>query len=315
MSVRLLLVGGGRMGEALLGGMLAAGRDPSEFAVAEVYAPRRAELADKYPGVQVVAAPVAAEGVVLATKPGDLAPAAIAARQAGAQRFLSVAAGITCAAIEDAVVEPVPVIRAMPNTPALVGAGVTAIAPGEHAGEEDLAWAEEILSAVGVVVRVKEAQLDAVTGVSGSGPAYVFLVAEAMADAGVLAGLPRELAETLAFQTLRGASELLVESSDGAADVARGGDVAGRDDGSGLAGVGARGRALGVLGGRDGGDGAVAGARQGVAALVSVCLRPDRRTAGTDRGESHRAARTVRAVIDFASFHQGVCPLSFPRRN
>ncbi len=167
MSVRLLLVGGGRMGEALLGGMLAAGRDPSEFAVAEVYAPRRAELAEKYPGVQVVAAPVAAEGVVLATKPGDLAPAAIAARQAGAQRFLSVAAGITAAAIEDAVVEPVPVIRAMPNTPALVGAGVTAIAPGEHAGEEDLAWAEEILSAVGVVVRVKEAQLDAVTGVSG----------------------------------------------------------------------------------------------------------------------------------------------------
>ena len=105
----------------------------------------------------------------------------------------------------------------MPNTPALVGAGVTAIAPGEHAGEEDLAWAEEILSAVGVVVRVKEAQLDAVTGVSGSGPAYVFLVAEAMADAGVLAGLPRDLAETLAFQTLRGASELLVESSDGVA--------------------------------------------------------------------------------------------------
>jgi len=217
MSVRILLVGGGRMGEALLGGMLAAGREPSEFAVAEVYAPRRAELASTYPGVQVVEAPVAAEGVVLATKPGDLAAAALAARHAGAQRFLSVAAGITSAAIEDAVVDPVPVIRAMPNTPALVGAGVTAIAPGAHAGEADLAWAEEILSAVGVVVRVKEAQLDAVTGVSGSGPAYVFLVAEAMADAGVLAGLPRDLAETLAFQTLRGASQLLVESSDGVA--------------------------------------------------------------------------------------------------
>ena len=268
MSVRILLVGGGRMGEALLGGMLAAGREPSEFAVAEVYAPRRAELAEKYPGVQVVDAPVAAEGVVLATKPGDLAAAALAARQAGAQRFLSVAAGITCAAIEDAVVDPLPVIRAMPNTPALVGAGVTAIAPGAHAGEEDLAWAEEILSAVGVVVRVKEAQLDAVTGVSGSGPAYVFLVAEAMADAGVLAGLPRDLAETLAFQTLRGASELLVAVVRRRRDVARGRDVAGRDDRGGVARVGARRCALGVLGGRDGRDGAVAGARQGVAAPV-----------------------------------------------
>ena len=87
MSVRLLLVGGGRMGEALLGGMLAAGRDPSEFAVAEVYAPRRAELAEKYPGVQVVAAPVAAEGVVLATKPGDLA-ARRARRSAGGRAAL-----------------------------------------------------------------------------------------------------------------------------------------------------------------------------------------------------------------------------------
>ena len=125
------------------------------------------------------------------------------------------AAGITCAAIKDTVVDPVPVIRAMPNTPALVGAGVTAIAPGAHASD-DLAWAEEILFAVGVVVRVKESQLDAVTGVSGSGPAYVFLVAEAMADAGVLAGLPRDLAETLAFQTLLGASELLVQRSSAA---------------------------------------------------------------------------------------------------
>ena len=190
MSVRLLLVGGGRMGEALLGGMLAAGRDPAEFAVAEVYAPRRAELAEKYPGVQVVAAPVAAEGVVLATKPGDLAAAASPPGRRARSASSPWPRASPAAAIEDAVVEPVPVIRAMPNTPALVGAGVTAIAPGEHAGEEDLAWAEEILSAVGVVVRVKEAQLDAVTGVSGSGPAYVFLVAEAMADAGVLAGLP-----------------------------------------------------------------------------------------------------------------------------
>jgi len=219
MSVRLLLVGGGRMGEALLGGMLAAGREPAELAVAEVYAPRRAELSGKYPGVTVVEAPVAAEGAVLATKPDGIAAAVTACVDAGAERLLSVAAGITCAAIEAAAGAGVPVVRAMPNTPALVGAGVTAIAPGSTAGEEDLDWAEAILSAVGVVVRVKEAQLDAVTGVSGSGPAYVFLVAEALSDAGVLAGLPRDLANTLAFQTLLGSSQLLVQGGGSPADL------------------------------------------------------------------------------------------------
>ena len=102
----------------------------------------------------------------------------------------------------------------MPNTPALVGAGAAAISPGTHAGEDDLAWAEEILGAVGVVVRVPEKLLDAVTGVSGSGPAYIFLVAEALAEAGVLAGLPARLAETLAFQTLLGSARLLVEGDE-----------------------------------------------------------------------------------------------------
>jgi pyrroline-5-carboxylate reductase len=102
----------------------------------------------------------------------------------------------------------------MPNTPALVGAGAAAISPGSHAGDEDLAWAEQILGAVGVVVRVPEKLQDAVTGVSGSGPAYIFLVAEALAEAGVLAGLPRDTAETLAFQTLYGSAKLLSESHD-----------------------------------------------------------------------------------------------------
>jgi pyrroline-5-carboxylate reductase len=99
----------------------------------------------------------------------------------------------------------------MPNTPALIGAGAAAISPGSRADEDDMAWAEEILGAVGVVVRVPEKALDAVTGLSGSGPAYVFLVVEAMVEGGVLAGLPRDIAETLAFQTLLGSSRLLVE--------------------------------------------------------------------------------------------------------
>jgi pyrroline-5-carboxylate reductase len=99
----------------------------------------------------------------------------------------------------------------MPNTPALIGAGAAAISAGSSAGEEDMAWAEEILGGVGVVVRVPEAALDAVTGLSGSGPAYVFLVAEAMVEAGVLAGLPRDVSETLTFQTLLGSARLLTD--------------------------------------------------------------------------------------------------------
>jgi pyrroline-5-carboxylate reductase len=210
----LLIVGGGRMGEALLGGLLAAGRAPAELAVAEVSPSRRKELADAHPDVEVVEAPVAAAGTVLVVKPGDVAEAARAAASAGTGRILSVAAGVTTRAIEAAAGRPLPVVRAMPNTPALVGAGAAAISPGSSAGPDDLAWAEEILGAVGVVVRVPEKALDAVTGLSGSGPAYVFLVAEAMAEAGVLAGLPRDVAETLAFQTLLGSARLLVEGGD-----------------------------------------------------------------------------------------------------
>jgi pyrroline-5-carboxylate reductase len=209
--VELLLVGGGRMGEALLGGLLAAGR---EVAVVEVVAGRRRELAEAYPAARVVEAPVAAEGAVIVVKPGDVASAARAAVEAGAQRLLSVAAGITTRAIEEAIGRELPVVRAMPNTPALVGAGAAAISAGAFAGEDDLAWAEAILGAVGVVERVPEKLQDAVTGVSGSGPAYVFMVAEALAEGGVLAGLPRATAETLAFQTLFGAAKLLVESGE-----------------------------------------------------------------------------------------------------
>jgi pyrroline-5-carboxylate reductase len=209
--VELLLVGGGRMGEALLGGLVAAGR---EVAVVEVYEPRRVELAEAYPDVAIVTAPVAADGAVIVVKPGDVAAAARAAVEAGARRLLSVAAGITTQAIEAAIGRELPVVRAMPNTPALVGAGAAAISAGAFAGDEDLAWAEAILGAVGVVERVPEKLQDAVTGVSGSGPAYVFLVAEALAEGGVLAGLPRATAETLAFQTLLGAAKLLVESGD-----------------------------------------------------------------------------------------------------
>jgi pyrroline-5-carboxylate reductase len=209
----LLIVGGGRMGEALLGGLLKAGRTAGELVVVEVSPSRRQELVAAHPGVEVVETVVPAAAAVLAVKPGDVAGAVRAVADAGARRVLSVAAGISTQAIEAAGGRPLAVVRAMPNTPALIGAGAAAISPGSSAGEEDLAWAEEVLGAVGVVVRVPETALDAVTGLSGSGPAYVFLVAEAMVEAGVLAGLSREVAETLAFQTLLGSSRLLVDGS------------------------------------------------------------------------------------------------------
>ena len=210
----LLIVGGGRMGEALLGGLLAGGRAAAELAVAEVSPERREQLTAAYPDVEIVEAAIPAEGAVLVVKPGDVAEAARAVADAGARRILSVAAGVTTHALEEAAGRALPVVRAMPNTPALVRAGAAAISPGSSASADDMAWAEEILAAVGVVVRVPEKALDAVTGLSGSGPAYVFVVAEAMAEAGVLAGLPRDDAETLAFQTLLGAARLLVDSGD-----------------------------------------------------------------------------------------------------
>ena len=178
---------------------------------------RRDELAAAHPGVAIVEQVVSAAAAVLAVKPGDVGGAARAVADAGARRVLSVAAGVTTHAIEEAAARPLAVIRAMPNTPALIGAGAAAISPGSAAGEADMVWAEGVLGAVGVVVRVPETALDAVTGLSGSGPAYVFLVAEAMVEGGVLAGLPREVAQKLAFQTLLGSSRLL---ADGTADPA-----------------------------------------------------------------------------------------------
>lgn len=211
----ILIVGGGRMGEALLGGLLAAGRPARDLAVVEPVEARRRDLEARFPGVTVSAAARQGDGVVLAVKPGAVPAAARAAGEAGCRRVLSIAAGVTIAAVEGALPPGTPVVRAMPNTPALVGAGAAAVAAGTSATEADLAWAEGVLGAVGVVVRVPEALLDAVTGLSGSGPAYVFLVAEALIDAGVLVGLPRDVASQLAIQTLLGSARLLAEGSDG----------------------------------------------------------------------------------------------------
>ncbi len=212
----LQFLGGGRMCEALLGGLLASGSVTApEVAVVEVVADRRAELTARFPGVAVLDTPAPAADVVAATKPGDVVAALADAHRAGTRRVLSIAAGVSTASLEAAVGAGTPVVRAMPNTPALVGEGASAICAGRAASDADLAWAEGLLAAVGVVVRVPEKLMDAVTGLSGSGPAYVFLVAEAMIDAGVLAGLPRDTAEVLVRQTLLGSARLLADSDDG----------------------------------------------------------------------------------------------------
>jgi pyrroline-5-carboxylate reductase len=220
---RLVLIGGGRMGEALLSGLIRSGWAPAtDLAVVEPVANRRAVLQEQFPDLLVSDSLVEAEGAVIAVKPAAVAEVCRALDGFGGgppARVLSIAAGVTLATLEGALPAGVAAVRAMPNTPALVGAGAAAIAGGSTATEADLDWAAGILAAVGSVARVPEHLLDAVTGLSGSGPAYVFLVAEALIDAGVLVGLPRPIAVELATQTLLGSARLLTESGDSPAEL------------------------------------------------------------------------------------------------
>ncbi|HEX4532273.1 MAG TPA: pyrroline-5-carboxylate reductase [Acidimicrobiia bacterium] len=212
--MHLALLGGGRMGEALAVGLVEGGWEPDSLAIAEIDGDRRHVLEGRLPGVRVAPTPAwaaaDAEVVVVAVKPADavdVLESCLEALREGAL-VLSVAAGITLATLEGAAPGH-PVVRAMPNTGALVGRGAAAIAAGTLATELDLEVCERILGGVGTVVRVPEAQLDAVTGLSGSGPAYLFLVAEAMIEAGVLVGLPRATSDQLVRQTLLGTAALL----------------------------------------------------------------------------------------------------------
>lgn len=218
---KLQIIGGGKMGEALLAGLLSAGwAEPNQVRMVEPVRQRARELGRLYDGVEVSDSPGPAAGHVLAVKPDDVPAACRDLPEAfvgedGPAPLLSIAAGVATGRIEPLLPEGTPVVRAMPNTPALVGAGAAAITPGAHATSQHLDWAEKILGAVGSVVRVKESQMDAVTGLSGSGPAYVFLVAESLTEAGVLAGLPRPISAQLVADTLLGAARLLTQSDQG----------------------------------------------------------------------------------------------------
>jgi pyrroline-5-carboxylate reductase len=217
-GVRLAFIGGGNMAEALVRGILAAQRmAPDEVLVTDVRDERLAYLKTTY-GVGVspdnAEAARQAETVILAVKPQVMSRALDDLRKVVADRQLviSIAAGISTATLAEAFLRPVRVIRVMPNMPALVLEGVSALARGTHATPQDLETARGLFEAVGRVVVVDEALMDGVTGLSGSGPAYAFLIIEALADAGVKVGLPRDTAVALAAQTMRGAARMVLET-------------------------------------------------------------------------------------------------------
>lgn len=217
--MKLQIVGGGKMGEALLGGIISSGWAPTtDLAVVELSEERSAELRSTYPGLTVTSDVHAAVDAVVAVKPQYVAGVATELGQRNVTRMLSIAAGVKIATMERAAPDSI-VVRCMPNTPALVGLGVSAIAGGTKATESDLDWAESILGQVGIVVRVDEAELDAVTGLSGSGPAYVFRMAEALTAAGIREGLTPDIADQLARHTLLGAATLLSESGEDPAEL------------------------------------------------------------------------------------------------
>ena len=215
---QLVFLGGGNMAEALIRGLLRAKvAEPGQITATGRRSDRLDELKQLY-GVQVTKdnARAASSGdvVVLSTKPQAMNELLdqVAPHIGAHQLVISVAAGVPIAALERKLGPAVRVIRSMPNTPALVGQGACAIAAGKHATEADLEVAKAIFDAVGLTVVTEEYLLDAVTGLSGSGPAYIFLMIEALSDAGVKVGLPRRTAQALAAQTVAGSARLLIET-------------------------------------------------------------------------------------------------------
>lgn len=216
-TAQTAVIGAGVMGETLLSGLLAAGRSAADLLVGEKRPERAAELRERY-GVQVVANTEAAGAgtVLLVVKPADVGAVLeeIAPHLRPGQLLVSLAAGITIGYVEERVPEGVAVARVMPNTPALVGEGMLVLSPGTHCTDAQAGEAESLLSAMGRVLRVPEHQQDAVTAISGSGPAYLFCVAESLVEAGVHLGLTRDVATELAVQTLAGASQMLRETGE-----------------------------------------------------------------------------------------------------
>jgi len=219
---RIAIVGGGSIGEALLSGLLRAGRQVKDLVVAEKHPDRAKYLSDTYSVLVTTVADAVdtAAYVIVAVKPadvssvvGEIADAAAKAESNTAEQvFVSVVAGVTTEFYENKLPAGSPVIRVMPNAPVVVGGGVSALARGRFATADHLKEVSAIFDAVGGVLTVPESQLDAVTAVSGSGPAYFFLMVEALVDAAVAEGLPRPVATELVSQTMAGSAAMLLES-------------------------------------------------------------------------------------------------------
>jgi pyrroline-5-carboxylate reductase len=212
------IFGAGVMGETLLAGLIRAGRLPSELVVTERRPDRAEELRQRH-GVDVVSnldAAARADTLVLVVKPQDMGTLCdeIAPHVRPGALVVSLAAGITTEFLESRLPAGVPVVRVMPNTPALVDQGMAAISPGAHCDQPHLDEARQLLEAVGRVVVLEEKHLDAVTAISGSGPAYFFYIVEAMIEAGVFLGLPRSTATELVVQTCYGAATMLRETGE-----------------------------------------------------------------------------------------------------
>ncbi|RHA38011.1 pyrroline-5-carboxylate reductase [Cellulomonas rhizosphaerae] len=218
-GAQVAVLGGGVMGETLLAALLASGWSSHQVEVTEQSVARSDDLAGRYAvrtGARNATAAARADVVLIAVKPQVVGSVLdeIAPVLRGGTVVVSVAAGLPLSFYERRLPTGTPVVRVMPNTPAVVGKGASAIAPGSAASEGHLVLVEKILSTTGLVFRVAEKDLDAVTAISGSGPAYAFYLIDAMAEAGVLLGLPRDLATRLAVATVEGSAALAAQSGD-----------------------------------------------------------------------------------------------------
>jgi pyrroline-5-carboxylate reductase len=216
--VVIAILGTGKMGEALMSGLLRAGFTHEQIMVTARREERALGLRERY-GVRVasnVEAATAADTLVLAVKPQDMAGLLeeIAPYVPAGRLVISVAAGITTSFVESRLGDEVPVVRVMSNTPVLVDEAMSVISAGDHAGEEHLKRVEELFSPVGKVLRIPESQQDAATALSGSGPAYFFYLVEAMVDAGILLGMPRAAALDMVTQSIVGAAIMLRDSGE-----------------------------------------------------------------------------------------------------
>jgi len=216
---RLAIIGGGNMGAALAEGLLRAGHEAKALVICETSERRREDLAKSFPDVAIVQHAETCSEAIIAVKPSDVAGACKSAAAAGAQRIVSIAAGVRISALRSACGDAVRIVRAMPNTPATVGLSATAVSLSENCSDGDRVWAIDMLSSVGSVVEIPEEMMDSFTGLVGSGPAYVFYIAEALREAAMAEGFDQRTSSELIAKMLTGSAALLAREPEKAAEL------------------------------------------------------------------------------------------------